>query len=107
MQEWSPVRGQHWRSDNYRCVHCKGGNQVLEDERKKEEAEQKKEAERIQEAKEDIAKSTQSLQDSEHTLMREEVVKADLKAPLELMSDATSKLHDTRSAADVNKQTNC
>ena len=37
--------------------------------------------------------------------MREEVVKADLKAPHELMSDATSKLHDTRSAADVNKHT--
>ena len=69
MQEWSPVRGQHWRSDNYRCVHCKGGNQVLEDERKKEEAEQKEAAERIQKAKEEMSKSKQSLQESEDTLM--------------------------------------
>ena len=61
----------------------------LEDERKREEAEQKKkDAERIQKAKEEMAKSRQSLQDSEDTLMQEEeVVKADLKAADELMSD--------------------
>lgn len=53
-----------------------------------------------------MAKSRQSLQDSEDTLMREEeVVKADLKAADELMSDATSKLHDALSATAVNKQT--
>ena len=69
MQEWSPVRGQHWRSDNYRCAYCKGGSQVLEDERKREETEQKEAAERIQKAKEEMAKSKQSLQDSEDTLM--------------------------------------
>ena len=76
----------------------------LEDERKRDETEQKKkEAERIQK---EMAKSRQSLQDSEDTLMQEEeVVKADLKAADELMSDATSKLHDALSATDVNKQT--
>ena len=53
-----------------------------------------------------MAKSRQSLQDSEDTLMQEEeVVKADLKAADELMSDATSKLHDALSATAVNKQT--
>ena len=79
----------------------------LEDERKREEAEQKKkDAERIQKAKEELTKSRQSLQDSEDTLMQEEeVVKADLKAADELMSDATSKLHDALSATAVNKQT--
>ena len=35
----------------------------------------------------------------------EEVVKADLKAAAELISDATSKLHDALSATAVNKQT--
>ena len=35
----------------------------------------------------------------------EEVVKANLKAADELMSDATSKLHDALSATAVNKQT--
>lgn len=44
--------------------------------------------------------------DSEDTLMREkEVVKASLKAADELMSDATSKLHDALSATVVNIQT--
>ena len=53
-----------------------------------------------------MAKSTQSLEDSADTLMREEEgVKADLKAADELMSDATSKLHDALSATAVNKQT--
>ena len=79
----------------------------LEEERKREEAEQKKkEAKRIQKAKEEMAKSRQSLKDSADTLMREEEgVKADLKAADELMSDATSKLHDALSATAVNKQT--
>ena len=55
-----------------------------------------------------MAKSRQSLQDSEDTPIREEeVVKADLKAADELMRDATSKLHDVLSATAVNKQTNC
>ena len=34
----------------------------------------------------------------------EEVVKADLKAADELLSDSTSKLHDALSATTVNKQ---
>ena len=78
----------------------------LEEERKREEAEQKKkEAERVQKAKEDMAKSRQSLQESEHTLMhQEEVVKAELKAADELLSDATLKLHETLSATAINKQ---
>ena len=58
------MRGQHWRSDNYRCAHCKGGSQVLEDERKREEAEQKEAA-----SKEYRKLKRQSLQDSEDTLM--------------------------------------
>ena len=49
------MRGQHWRSDNYRCAYCKGGSQVLEDERKREETEQKEAAERIVKAKEEMA----------------------------------------------------
>ena len=55
-----------------------------------------------------MAKSRQSLEDSADTLMREEevtVVKANLKVADELMSDATSKLHDALSATAVNKQT--
>ena len=53
-----------------------------------------------------MAKSRQSLEDSADTLMREEeVLKANLKAANELMSDATSKLHDALSATAVNKQT--
>ena len=53
-----------------------------------------------------MAKSRQSHEDSADTLMREEeVVKANLKAADELMSDATSKLHDALSAIAVNKQT--
>ena len=48
-----------------------------------------------------MAKSRQSLQ--EDTLIQEEVVKADLKPADELMSDATSKLHDALSATAVNK----
>ena len=77
------------------------------EERKREEAEQKKkEAQRIQKAKEEMAKSRQSLEDIADTLMREEeVVKANFKAADELMSDATSKLHDALSATAVNKQT--
>lgn len=79
----------------------------LGEERKREEAEQKKkEAQRIQKAKEEMFKSRQFLEDSADTLMREEeVVKANLKAADELMSDATSKLHDALSATAVNKQT--
>lgn len=66
----------------------------------------KKEAQRIQKAKEEMAKSRQSLEDSADTLMREEeVVKANFKAADELMSDATSKLHAALSATAVNKQT--
>ena len=62
--------------------------------------------ERVQKAKEEKAKSRQSLQDCEDTLMHEEeVVKADLKAGDELRSNATSKLHDAVSATAVNKQT--
>ena len=38
-------------------------------------------------------------------MREEEVIKADLKAADELMSDATSKLHDALSATVVNKQT--
>ena len=73
----------------------------LEEERKREEAEQKKkEAQRTQKAKEEMAKSRQSLEDGADTLMREEeVVKANLKAADELMSD------DALSATAVNKQT--
>ena len=57
-----------------------------------------------------MAKSRQSLQDSEDTPIREEeVVKADLKVADELkgelMSDATSKLDDALSATAFNKQT--
>ena len=53
----------------------------------------------MQKAKEEMAKSRQSLEDSADTLMREEeVLKANLKAANELMSDATSKLHDALSA---------
>ena len=53
-----------------------------------------------------MAKSRQSHEDSADTLMREEeVVKANLKAADELISDATSKLHDALSATAVNKQT--
>ena len=53
-----------------------------------------------------MAKSRQSLKDSADTLMREEeVLKANLKAANELMSDATSKLHDALTATAVNKQT--
>ena len=53
-----------------------------------------------------MAKSIQSLYDSDDTLMREEqVVKANLKAADESISDATSKLHDALSATVVNKQT--
>ena len=53
-----------------------------------------------------MAKSRQSLEDSADTLIREEeVVKANLKAADELMSDATSKLHDALSATAVKKQT--
>ena len=79
----------------------------LEEERKREEAEQKKkEAQRIQKAKEEMFKSRQFLEDSADALMREEeVVKANLKAADELMSDTTSKLHDALSATAVNKQT--
>ena len=58
------MRGQHWRSDNYRCAHCKGGSQVLEDERKREEAEQKEAA-----SKEYRKLKKQSLQDSGDTLI--------------------------------------
>ena len=51
-----------------------------------------------------MAKSRQFLQDNENTVMREEeVVKADLKAADELISDATSKLHDVLSATAINK----
>ena len=53
-----------------------------------------------------MAKSRQSLEDSADTLMREEeVVKANLKAADELMSDATSKLLDALSATAVKTQT--
>ena len=38
-------------------------------------------------------------------MREEEVVKGDLKVADELISDATSKLHDTLSATAVNKQT--
>lgn len=49
-----------------------------------------------------MAKSRQSLQDSEDTLMREEeVVKADLKAADELMSDATAVNKQTVNVATV------
>ena len=52
-----------------------------------------------------MAKSRQSLQNSEDTLVREEeVVKADLKAADELLNDATAKLHDVLSATALNKQ---
>ena len=63
-----------------------------------EEAEQKKkEAQRIQKAKEEMAKSRQSLEDSADTLMREEEVeKANLKAADELMSDATMMLNTAK-----------
>ena len=37
-------------------------------------------------------------------MAEEEMVKADLKAADELLSDATSKLHDALSATAVNKQ---
>ena len=49
-----------------------------------------------------MAKSRQSLQDSEDTLIEEEEV---VKADDELMSDATSKLHHALSTTAVNKQT--
>ena len=50
-------------------------------------------------------KSRQSLQKSEDTLMQEEeVVKAELKAAHELLSDATAKLHNALSATALNKQ---
>ena len=53
-----------------------------------------------------MAKSREFQQDNEDTLMREEeVVKVDLKVADELISDATSKLHDALSATAVNKQT--
>ena len=52
-----------------------------------------------------MAKSRHSLQDSEDTPMHEEeVVKADLKAADELMSNATSNLHDALSGTAVNVQ---
>ena len=52
-----------------------------------------------------MAKSRHSLQDSEDTPMHEEeVVKADLKAADELMSNATSNLHDALSGTAVNIQ---
>ena len=58
-----------------------------------------------------MAKSRQSLQDNEDTLMREEeVVKADLKAADELISDAmnaTSKLHAWCPFSNSCQQTNC
>ena len=85
----------------------------LEEKRKRElkrelkrKLKKKKEAEGIQKAKEEMAKSRQSLEDSTDTLKREEeVVKAGLKAAGELIRDATSKLHDALSATAVNKQT--
>ena len=48
----------------------------------------------------------QSFQKSEDTLMREEVhvVKADLKAANELLSNATAELHDVLSVTALNKQ---
>ena len=50
-------------------------------------------------------KSRQSLQKSEDTRMQEEeVVKADLKAADESLSDTTAKLHDALSATALNKQ---
>ncbi|PFX18831.1 hypothetical protein AWC38_SpisGene16773 [Stylophora pistillata] len=76
------------------------------DERKREEAEQKKKETERKKAKKETAKSRQSLQDREDTLMQEkEVVKVDLKEADELMSAATSKLHDAFSATAVNIQT--
>ena len=52
-----------------------------------------------------MAKSRHSLQDSEDTTMpEEEVVKADLKAADESMSNATSNLHDALSGTAVNIQ---
>lgn len=52
-----------------------------------------------------MAKSRHSLQDSEDTPMHEEeVMKADLKAADELMSNATSNLHDALSGTAVNIQ---
>lgn len=52
-----------------------------------------------------MAKSRHSLQDSEDTPMHEEeVVKADLKAADESMSNATSNLHDALSGTAVNIQ---
>lgn len=52
-----------------------------------------------------MAKSRHSLQDSEDNPMHEEeVVKADLKAADELMSNATSNLHDALSGTAVNIQ---
>ena len=62
----------------------------------------------MQKDKEEMAESRQSLQDSEDTLMREEeVVKADLKAADELMSNATSKLYmmPFKQQLSTNKQT--
>lgn len=52
-----------------------------------------------------MAKSRHSLQDSEDTPMpEEEVVKADLKAADESMSNVTSNLHDALSGTAVNIQ---
>ena len=71
--------------------------------REGEEAEQK-ETKRVQQAREEMANSRQCLQNSKDTLTREEeILKADLKAADELMSDATSKLHDALSATGINK----
>ena len=71
--------------------------------REREEAEQK-ETKRVQKAKEEKAKSRQCLENSKDTLTREdEILKADLKAADELMSGATSKLHDALSATGINK----
>lgn len=59
----------------------------------------------MQKSKEKITKLRPSIKESEDAVMKEEeVVRANLKAADELLSDATSKLHDDLSPTTVNKQ---
>lgn len=70
---------------------------------KEKQEDEKKEAKKYKKVKTRYLNPDSPFQKCEDALMKEEeVVRADLKAADELLSDATSKLYDALSAATVN-----
>ena len=79
-----------------------------EKEEKKKELEEtkrkKEEEERLKKEKGKFLKSRDSLAKNEADILKDEKKARDLEAANELLSDATSKLHDALSASTVNRQ---